>query len=317
MPKVGLFCVLAASQLLPWTAVADTDAASSQPFDLLPDSDKTFCVSDEYKQQCDSESLLNAYWNVCKKASQYDGESADSVAEWMAAAKAYPEIRNTFAKFKEKYEVCYTDNHSCKIAADVEECLRAGDDFKQMFKDHVLAAVTQTIDIVRARVGIAKVSDCNTSASGAALLRDANSADEELARAKTIAQIALFGSPQSAKTLEGAVGKLKADVRQQVDREIKAVEAKWKPYTSALSGDKLKYFNDNYRCGISVYGKGGKVLTDPGQFKNAALLCTVSVDRSGNQPRWSTSCIKFAGNKAGAPRRDTGWGEEPPNAAFK
>ncbi|HEX8246812.1 MAG TPA: hypothetical protein VF599_01405, partial [Pyrinomonadaceae bacterium] len=92
--------------------------------------------------------------------------------------------------------------------------------------------------------------------------------------------------------------------------------AKWEPYTKFLTGDRLKYFNETYRIGTNVYGRGGKYLDKPEQFDAAPVMCTVTTGRSGIYETWKVTCYSFQGDKKlGGARVKNGYGSAP-NSAF-
>jgi len=199
------------------------------------------------------------------------------------------------------------------VGGYVEECLRAGDKFKAAYAS-LVGGVKSEIEAAMSRVDQALENACAGQFDRA--LQESESSAKSLALARELGKIEILKGGMA--DLTESVDKLKTQIREKVEKAKKADEEKWKPYTSVLGGDKLKYFNDNYRCGTNVYGKGGGQITEPQQFKNASLMCSYSVDRNGVTPRWETTCRRFDGNKqVGDARRDSGWGDRPPSDAFK
>ena len=100
-----------------------------------------------------------------------------------------------------------------------------------------------------------------------------------------------------------------------VQLEKDADDAKWRPFTSQLSGDRLKYFNDTYRGGTNVYGLGGKYLDTPQGFRTATVMCTQSFTTDQLIERWTVSCYSFRGDRrVSGPRVTRGYGSAPSSA---
>ncbi|HLM01039.1 MAG TPA: hypothetical protein VK400_08270 [Pyrinomonadaceae bacterium] len=132
-----------------------------------------------------------------------------------------------------------------------------------------------------------------------------------------------FLIPGSGEIKAATVGEIKtrlAAVTRQADGSMEnavAVDnAKWEPYTKFLSGDRLRYFNETYRIGTNVYGRGGKYLDKPEQFDAAPVMCTRTSGRSGIYETWKATCYSFQGDKkVGGARVKSGYGSAP-NSAF-
>jgi hypothetical protein len=109
--------------------------------------------------------------------------------------------------------------------------------------------------------------------------------------------------------------------KQANDTKIEAVEAdrlKWEPYTKLLSGDRLKFFNDSYRGGTKVFGRGGTILHEPGDFDKAPVMCTRTWGHSGIFETWRVDCWSFSGDRqVSGPRSKHGYGNHSPASAFQ
>jgi hypothetical protein len=104
----------------------------------------------------------------------------------------------------------------------------------------------------------------------------------------------------------------------EVEKEKAAEEAKWRPYTSLLGGDRLKFFNETYRGGTNVYGAGGKYLDTPEEFRTASVMCTRSYTTDRLIEQWRVKCWTFRGNtQVSGPRVTTGYGSTAPPSAFR
>jgi hypothetical protein len=86
-----------------------------------------------------------------------------------------------------------------------------------------------------------------------------------------------FLIPGSGEIRAATIGEIKTRISvylRQADSSMEnavAIDnAKWEPYTKFLSGERLKYFNETYRIGTNVYGRGGKYLDKPEEFDAAA-----------------------------------------------
>jgi hypothetical protein len=124
-----------------------------------------------------------------------------------------------------------------------------------------------------------------------------------VAKSATIAEIKTMIAPFLGKA-QAAVDKAKAEE-----------EAKWRPFTSQLGGDRLKFFNESYRIGTNVYGASGKYLDTPEEFRTAAVMCTVTYTTDRVVEQWRVRCWSFRGDKqVGGPRVTTGYGSAPPSA---
>jgi hypothetical protein len=101
-----------------------------------------------------------------------------------------------------------------------------------------------------------------------------------------------------------------------MEAAVEIDNAKWEPYTKLLAGDRLKFFNETYRIGTNVYGRGGKYLDKPEQFDTAPVMCTETNGKSGILDTWTVKCYSFSGDRqTGGPRVKSGYGNTP-NSAF-
>ena len=133
-----------------------------------------------------------------------------------------------------------------------------------------------------------------------------------------------FLIPGSGEIKAATIGEIKsrlAAVLRQADNSMEnavAIDnAKWQPYTKFLTGDRLKYFNETYRIGTNVYGRGGKYLDKPEQFDAALVMCTRTSGQSGIYQTWKVTCYSFQGDKQiGSPRVKSGYGNAAPASAY-
>jgi hypothetical protein len=133
-----------------------------------------------------------------------------------------------------------------------------------------------------------------------------------------------FLIPGSGEIKAATIGELKtrlAQITKQADGSMETAvaidDAKWEPYTKFLTGDRLQYFNETYRIGTNVYGRGGKYLDKPEQFDTAPVMCTMTNGKSGILDTWKVTCYSFSGDrKVGAARVKNGYGASAPNSAF-
>jgi hypothetical protein len=133
-----------------------------------------------------------------------------------------------------------------------------------------------------------------------------------------------FLIPGSGEIKAATIGEIKtrlAAITKQASGSMETAvaidDAKWEPYTKFLSGDRLKYFNETYRIGTNVYGRGGKYLDQPEQFDTAPVMCTRTSGQSGLLETWKVTCYSFQGDRqTGAPRVKTGYGSTAPASAF-
>jgi hypothetical protein len=113
------------------------------------------------------------------------------------------------------------------------------------------------------------------------------------------------------KMIEPLIGQANEVVRL----EKEADDAKWRPYTSQLGGDRLKFFNETYRIGTNVYGLGGKYLDTPAEFRAATVMCTQTFTTDQLIERWTVRCWSFRGNnQTSGPRITRGYGSAPASA---
>lgn len=147
---------------------------------------------------------------------------------------------------------------------------------------------------------------------------------------KTIAQVQQknvpddFLIPGSGKIPAATIGEIKAKLASylgQADSSMtnarKIDDAKWESYTKFLTGDRLKFFNETYRIGTNVYGRGGKYLDKPEEFDSAPVMCTKSWGHSGLVETWRVNCYSFRGDKqVGGARTRSGY-DNTPNSAYQ
>jgi hypothetical protein len=133
-----------------------------------------------------------------------------------------------------------------------------------------------------------------------------------------------FLIPGSGEIPAATIGEIKTRLAQitkeaagSMETAVAIDDAKWEPYTKFLSGDRLKYFNETYRIGTNVYGRGGKYLDKPEQFRAAPVMCTMTNGKSGILDTWKVTCYSFSGDKlVGGARVKSGYGASAPNSAF-
>jgi hypothetical protein len=122
-------------------------------------------------------------------------------------------------------------------------------------------------------------------------------------------------------TIAEIKSKLNSYFKQANETKIEAVEAdrlKWEPYTKLLSGDRLKFFNETHRSGTKVFGRGGTILWEPGDFDKAAVMCTRTWGRNGIFETWRVDCWSFSGDRqTSGPRSRSGYGTNTPASAFQ
>jgi hypothetical protein len=129
-----------------------------------------------------------------------------------------------------------------------------------------------------------------------------------------------IGAVKSA-TIAEIKANLNSYFKQANETKIDAVEAdrlKWEPYTKLLSGDRLKFFNESYRGGTRVFGRGGTALQSPEAFDKAPVMCTRTWGRSGIVETWRVDCWSFSGDRqVSGPRSQSGYGNYSPASAFQ
>jgi len=103
---------------------------------------------------------------------------------------------------------------------------------------------------------------------------------------------------------------------KQVKADAAAEEAQYEPFRKLLSGDKLRVYNNRLKI-YKVYTTGGRVLKTPETYRDAAVWCTVGVNRDSIVPVWDLSCWRFRGmTQLGGVINKSGTGEAPPSSAF-
>lgn len=134
-----------------------------------------------------------------------------------------------------------------------------------------------------------------------------------------------FIVPGSGKVPASTIGEIKAKINEYLgqandskENAIAIDNAKWEPYTKLLTGDRLNFFNETYRAGDNVFGRGGTKLYSPEEFDTATVMCTRSWGRSGIVETWRVSCYTFRGDrKISGPRIKSGYGSSTPPSAFQ
>jgi hypothetical protein len=124
--------------------------------------------------------------------------------------------------------------------------------------------------------------------------------------------------PATVAEIKQMIAPFIGQANAEVDKAQAAEEAKWRPYTSLLAGDRLKFFNETYRGGTNVYGTGGKYLDTPEEFRTATVMCTRSYTTDKVIEQWRVRCWSFRGNaQVSGPRVTTGYGSTAPPSAFR
>lgn len=105
---------------------------------------------------------------------------------------------------------------------------------------------------------------------------------------------------------------------KSLDNAVAIDNAKWAPFTKLLTGDRLKFFNDSYRGGTNVFGRGGQYLDTPEEFDTAMVMCTRTWGHSGIFETWRVDCWNFRGDRqVSGPRSQHGYGSHPPASAYQ
>lgn len=91
--------------------------------------------------------------------------------------------------------------------------------------------------------------------------------------------------------------------------------AKWQPFLAVLKGDRLELFK-KYEVGI-LQGAGGRTLRTPAEFQRTSFMAKYTNGRSGILNRWNMTIWRFRGDKIIATQTKSGWGDDPPSAAFR
>ena len=111
------------------------------------------------------------------------------------------------------------------------------------------------------------------------------------------------------------VGQIAAAQKTSGDRFKAAEEAKWRPFTSVLKGDRLALYN-KYKVGV-LYGVGGRLLDTPQEFQTTPMMATLTVDQSGVVNRWNMTIYRFRGDKIIATQTKSGWGNDAPSSEYR
>jgi hypothetical protein len=121
--------------------------------------------------------------------------------------------------------------------------------------------------------------------------------------------------PATVAEIKTMIEPLIGQANEAVAAEKAADDAKWRPFTSQLGGERLKFFNETYRIGTNVYGVGGKYLDTPEEFRAATVMCTQSFTTDQLVERWTVSCYGFRGDRrVSGPRVTSGYGRAPASA---
>jgi len=101
-----------------------------------------------------------------------------------------------------------------------------------------------------------------------------------------------------------------------VKKILAAEAAKYAPFLKALGGDKLKTFKERKLLGYVVRGPGGRELTTPEDFRDAAAWYTCGLDTTGTWPTWSVDGWKWKGMKLAGKYSKSGIGSDYPRGVF-
>ena len=119
------------------------------------------------------------------------------------------------------------------------------------------------------------------------------------------------------------LGEIKADASQiaaaradAADKFEAAEEAKWRPFTSVLKGDRLTHFN-RYRDSYEFRGVGGQILRTPADFQRTPIMAVLSLDDNGVLIRWELTIWRFQGDKLVGKQTKTGPGRTAPSSAYR
>jgi hypothetical protein len=156
-------------------------------------------------------------------------------------------------------------------------------------------------------------------------VREAKSLQKTIAKVQQQSVPDDFLIPGSGQISSATIGEIKtklASYLNQADHSMtsarKIDDAKWEPFTKFLTGDRLKFFNETYRIGTNVYGRGGKYLDTAEEFDTAPVLCTKTWGHSGLVETWRVSCYSFRGDRQiGGPRTQSGYGNNTPPSAYR
>ena len=149
-------------------------------------------------------------------------------------------------------------------------------------------------------------------------LKDLEAALSEVVAANVPDSIIVTTHKEKTYTLgeiKREVGQIAAAQKTSGDQFKAAEEAKWRPFTSVLKGDRLMLFN-RYKVGL-LYGLGGRRLDTPQEFQTTPMMATLTVDESGAVNRWNMTIYRFRGDKIIATQTKSGWGNDAPSSSYR
>ena len=123
------------------------------------------------------------------------------------------------------------------------------------------------------------------------------------------------GNSYTVAQVEALLPSLRAS-QQQVQAAADAeYEAKWRPFLSALKGDRLMLFK-KYEVGV-LHGVGGRTLRTPEDFLRTPVMIKLTIDESGVVNRWNMTIYRFRGDQIVATQTKSGWGSDAPSSAYR
>jgi hypothetical protein len=264
----------------------------------------------DYENQTSAKTLLgrakDAFKSFFEAWESGEVEQADSLSggslEYMNGADEEWNSDPQLVRAKPAYE---------KMKRTVEQYLKWKPFVADLFQDYV-----KTMTWIDESAKSGDLDDAKTAVNFAKDLQ------KTIAKAQQQSVPDNFLIPGSGEIKSATVGEIKtrlAAIVKQADNSMESAvaidNAKWEPYTKFLTGDRLKYFNETYRIGTNVYGRGGKYLDKPEQFDAAPVMCTETNGRSGLLDTWKVTCYSFQGDKQiGGARVKSGYGNAPPSA---
>lgn len=111
------------------------------------------------------------------------------------------------------------------------------------------------------------------------------------------------------------IPKLRGLIADLEAKNQSAYTAKWQPFLTVLKGDRLELFI-KYEVG-TLQGAGGRMLRTPEDFKTSPFYAKYTNGTSGVLNRWNMTIWRFRGDKIIAIQSKSGWGDDPPSAAFR
>jgi hypothetical protein len=117
--------------------------------------------------------------------------------------------------------------------------------------------------------------------------------------------------------VKAKVAEMAAATQQNVAAVRAADAAKRAPFAAALSGDKLRIFDEVFGVSLVCSGRNGRTLYTPQEYAASPIWAKTTYNGNVYPPTWTVTVYRFDGMRLVGTERKTGTGSGAPSSAYQ